>query len=103
VQKHLYIKIFTERGMAKRSDHKHGRIRKDIPDEVASKRKWTPLTTSFMVASILGFFISAVYVSKFSLPMAVAFAVVFFCMFIASIISMGRASPDAQLAAKPIK
>jgi hypothetical protein len=81
--------------------HKHGRVSSDLP--VERDGRWAPLNTGFLIASILGFFISLLYVSKFSVPMAVAFAVVFFCMFLASMISMARASPDAQLAAKPIK
>ncbi len=87
--------------MAKRGNHRHGRITKDIPSE--QTRRWTPLTTGFMITSIIGFFISLLYVSRFSLPMAVSFAVVFMCMFLASMVSMARASPDAQLGAKPIK
>lgn len=88
--------------MAKKS-HKHGRIRSDIHPDYAGDTRWAPLTTGFMLASIIGFFISALYVSKFSIPFAVAAAIVFFCMFIACMISMARASPDAQLAARPIK
>ncbi|MEM4239756.1 MAG: hypothetical protein QXM31_01465 [Candidatus Woesearchaeota archaeon] len=90
--------------MAKKNSHSHGSVRRDIPGELpAGARAWTPLSAGFMVASIVGFFVSLLYISKFSLPMSVAFAVVFLCMFLASIISMGRASPDAQLAARPIK
>ena len=84
-------------------DHRHKRIRSDIHPDYAGDTRWAPLTTGFMVASVIGFFISALYVSKFSIPMAVAFSLVFFCMFIACMISMARASPDAQLAARPIK
>ena len=90
--------------MAKRRvNHEHGPVRKDIHPDFAGDRRWAPLTTGFMVASIIGFFVSVLYISKFSLPMAVSFATVFFCMFLASMISMARASPDAQLAARPIR
>ena len=90
--------------MAKKSRHEHGFVRRDIDLEIpGATRQWTPLSTGFMVASIVGFFISALYVSKFSVPMAVAFSIVFFCMFLASMISMARASPDEQLMARPIK
>jgi len=89
--------------MAKKGDHRHGVIRRDIPEELPTMRQWTPLSAGFMVTSIIGFFISLLYISRLSLPMSIAFAVVFLCMFIASLISMSRASPDAQLAAKPIK
>jgi hypothetical protein len=89
--------------MAK-DDHRHAHIRRDLPAELPEgSRKWTPLSTGFLITSIIGFFVSLLYVTKFSIPMAVAFAVVFFCMFLASMISMDRASPDAQLAARPIK
>lgn len=85
-------------------DHQHGPVERDIASELPQgARQWAPLTTGFMVAAIIGFFVSALYVYKFSIPLAVAFAVVFFCMFLACMISMARASPDAQLAAKPIK
>ncbi|MEM2915767.1 MAG: hypothetical protein QXT19_00165 [Candidatus Woesearchaeota archaeon] len=90
--------------MARKGDHRHGPVRKDIPAELPPPaRKWAPLSAGFMVTSIVGFFISLLYVQKFSVPMAVAFAVVFACMFLASMISMSRASPDAQLGARPIK
>ena len=90
--------------MAK-DDHRHAHIRRDVPSEYpASTRRWTPLSTGFLLTSMIGFFVSVLYVGpRFSIPMGVAFAVVFFCMFLASMISMGRASPDAQLAARPIK
>ncbi len=89
--------------MAK-DDHRHAHIRRDVPVEFPEgSRKWTPLSTGFLITSIIGFFVSLLYVTKFSIPMAVAFAVVFFCMFLASMISMDRACPDEQLAARPIK
>jgi hypothetical protein len=87
--------------MAKK-DHEHGPVDKGHPDWSADSR-WTPLTAGFMVASIIGFFVSILYVYKFSLSLAISFAIVFLCMFFASMISMRNASPDAQLAAKPIK
>jgi hypothetical protein len=84
--------------------HEHGPVRRDIPGELPARaREWSPLTTGFLVTSIVGFFVSVLYITKFSLSMAVSFAIVFFCMFLASMISMARASPDAQLAARPIK
>jgi hypothetical protein len=88
-----------------RGGHAHGSIKRDIRSELPKgSREWTPLSTGFMVASIIGFFVSILYIApRFSLPLGVAFAVVFFCMFIASMLSMARASPDAQLAARPVK
>ncbi len=88
--------------MAKKGDHRHGPVRKDIPAEQPG-RKWAPLNVGFMATSIIGFFVSALYIQKFSVPMAIAFSVVFACMFLASMISMSRASPDAQLGARPIQ
>ncbi len=88
--------------MAKKGDHRHGPVRKDIRPE-ATDRRWAPLNVGFMVTSMIGFFVSVLYVKKFSVPMAIAFAVVFACMFLASMVSMSRASPDAQLGARPIK
>ncbi len=90
--------------MAKGRGHKHGNVRRDVIGDPSGSKRWTPLTTGFMVTSIIGFFVSLLYVAtKFSLKIGVAFAVVFLCMFFASVISMGRASPDAQLAVKPVK
>jgi len=60
-----------------------------------------PLTTGFFLASIIGFLFSVVYLSQISLPLASAFTVVFICMFIASMISMARATPDTQLLGRP--
>ena len=86
----------------KRKGHKHGRVKRDIrPELPPGSKKWAPLSAGFMVASIIGFFVSILYVKKFSISMAVAFSIVFFCMFLASMISMSRASPDSQLAARP--
>lgn len=50
--------------------------------------KPAPLKNSFMVASIIGFFVSVVYISKFSETWAFTFALMFVLMFIASMISM---------------
>jgi hypothetical protein len=41
------------------------------------------------------------YVSKFSVPWAAAFTVVFACMFFAGMMSMRRAAPDSQLLPRP--
>lgn len=65
----------------------------------------TPLKSSFMVVSIIGFFVSILWVGKYSQSLAFAFAVVFFAMFIASMVSMARAQPGVQLPRpkRPIK
>lgn len=66
-------------------------------------REWAPLNSAWFVSSILGVLISVVYVSKFSVPWAAAFTVVFIAMFFAGMISMRRASPDEQLMLRPPK
>ncbi len=59
--------------------------------------KPAPLSASFMLTAILGFLISVVYVRKVDLTWAVAFAIVFFIMIIASLISMVQAPVKGQL------
>ncbi|MBD3319402.1 hypothetical protein GF342_05855 [Candidatus Woesearchaeota archaeon] len=54
---------------------------------------YIPLTTSLFVASIIGFFISVVYVIQFSETWAVTFAIVFLILFFASMLSMAHAKP----------
>lgn len=89
--------------MAKRG-HEHGPVKRDIrPELPAGAAEWAPLSAGFMITSIIGFFVAILYVRKFSLSMAISFAIVFFCMFLAAMISMSRASPDAQLAARPVR
>ena len=63
--------------------------------------KIAPLKTSFLVLSMIGFLISALYIPKFSLTWAFAFGIVFTIMFVASLIAMVKASPDEQLYARP--
>ncbi len=65
-------------------------------------KKVAPIHASFMLLSILGLIVSLFYIAKVSLDFGLAFGLVFFLMFIASVISMTKASPDAQLAAVPI-
>ena len=50
--------------------------------------KVAPLSSGFMVASIVGFLVSVMLVYKSSQKFGFAFALVFALMFIASIISM---------------
>lgn len=57
-----------------------------------------PLNTSFMLTGILGFLISLVYIyPKLDESWGFAFALVFFAMIIASLISMARAPAEGQL------
>lgn len=65
--------------------------------------KPAPLNTTFFATSILGFLLSVFYIYPKNLPWGTAFGLVFALMFIASIISMMRATPEPQLAKKNIK
>ena len=60
-----------------------------------------PLKSSFMAASMLGFLVSALYIPQYSRSWAFAFGLLFILMFVASMLSMVRASPDEQLAPVP--
>ena len=53
--------------------------------------KYAPLSGGFMIASIVGFFVSTIYIADFSLNWGFALSVLFIIMFIASIISMTKA------------
>ena len=53
--------------------------------------KYAPLSGGFMIASIVGFFVSAIYIAELSLNWGFALSIVFILMFIASIISMVKA------------
>ena len=50
-----------------------------------------------LIVSIIGFLLSVFLVRKASPEWAFAFGIVFLMMFVASFISMKRASPDAEL------
>jgi len=63
--------------------------------------KIAPLKTSFLVFSMIGFLVSSLYIPKFSRTWAFAFGLIFTLMFIASLISMVRGSPDEQLYPRP--
>ena len=56
--------------------------------------KYVPLNSSFLAVSIIGFFVSVIYVSDYSVNWAFAMGLVFVLMFIASIITMEKASID---------
>ncbi len=62
-----------------------------------AKHKVAPLNTSFMLGSILGLIFSFLYVYSKSKSFGFAFGIVFFVMFIASIISMLKADPEELL------
>ncbi len=56
-----------------------------------------PLPGTFMLFSIVGFFVSAFYVLNLSVAWGFAFCLVFGVMFIASIVSVFRADAETQL------
>ncbi len=56
-----------------------------------------PLNATFMIAAILGFLISVVYIRKYDVTWAFAFALVFVLMIIASLIAMVNAPVKGQL------
>jgi hypothetical protein len=60
-----------------------------------------PLKASFMLVSMIGFLVSALYIPQFSTTWAFAFGLLFTLMFMASLLSMMRATPDEQLFPKP--
>lgn len=53
--------------------------------------KFAPLSAGFMVASMLGFLLTILFVYPASTSWGFAFAIVFVLMFVASFISMGNA------------
>ena len=59
-----------------------------------AKFKFAPLSGGYMAASILGIFISLMYVYKQSPDWGVTFTIVFGIMFVASIVSMTAAEPN---------
>jgi formate hydrogenlyase subunit 3/multisubunit Na+/H+ antiporter MnhD subunit len=59
-----------------------------------------PLTGGFMITSIVGFLISAVYVYPNSKTWGFTFAIFFTLMFVASMISMTYAPTDFQIGKK---
>lgn len=64
------------------------------------KRKFriAPLSGTFMITSILGFLISAIYIFPKSNPWGLAFSVLFAVMFIAGMISTTYAPIEAETA-----
>jgi len=55
-----------------------------------------PLTGGYMITSMVGFFISAVYVFPRSYKWGVAFSIFFALMFVASMISMTYGPDEAM-------
>jgi len=59
--------------------------------------KVAPLKGSFMLTSILGFIISAIYIYDINAKLGFAFSLVFFLMFVASLISMTYAPVEDDI------
>ena len=62
--------------------------------------KVAPLSSGFMLTSIVGFFVSALLVYKYTESWGVAFMIFFVMMFIASVISMTYSDVDKKLRMK---
>lgn len=62
-----------------------------------------PLKSSFMLAGIIGFLISVIYIPKYSLNWAFAFGLVFLIMIIATLVSMTKSRPVLPLYKKKKK
>lgn len=62
-----------------------------------AKYKIAPLSGSFLLASMLGFAISAIWVYPASKNFGISFMIVFAAMFIASIISMTKGPAEEEL------
>ncbi len=62
-----------------------------------------PLKSSFMLAGIIGFLISVIYIPKYSLNWAFAFGLVFLIMVIATLVSMTQSKPVLPLYKKKKK
>ena len=60
--------------------------------------KAAPLSSGFMLASIIGFLVSVVYVWNLNKSFGFTFAIIFAVMFVASIVSMTHAPVEAELA-----
>ena len=60
--------------------------------------KAAPLSSGFMLASIIGFIVSLLYIWGLSPSFGFAFAAIFAVMFVASIVSMTKAPIEDELA-----
>ena len=59
-------------------------------------RNFVPLTSSFMLTSIVGFMVSVLYVMKLSASWGFTFALFFVIMFISSIVSMSHMEAEER-------
>jgi hypothetical protein len=59
-------------------------------------RNYVPLTSGFMLTSIIGFMVSTLFVMKLSVSWGFTFSLFFVVMFIASVISMSNMDADER-------
>ena len=81
--------------MARKAKTKHSkRSANSTQKRAVLTRPWyaVPLTSSFMATSIIGFLVTAYFIYPMSTNFGLAFMLVFTAMFIASLISMTKAS-----------
>lgn len=64
--------------------------------------KAAPLSSTFMIASIIGFIVSVFYVTQLSVKFGAAFSLVFLLMFLSSFISMSKAPLDDETVDKDL-
>ena len=64
--------------------------------QTVRKFSYASLSTSFFIASILGFLISTVYIPKVSITWAFTLGIFFLLMLLASFISMLKGQPELQ-------
>ncbi len=57
---------------------------------------FVPLTSGFMLTSIIGFMVSALFVMKLSATWGFTFAVFFVIMFVASVVSMSHMEAESR-------
>ncbi len=60
-----------------------------------------PLSGTFMITAILGFFISVFYVYDLSAPWGFTFSLFFVLMFVASMIALTHASVPEHISVRP--
>lgn len=59
--------------------------------------KAAPISTSFLVAALVGIILSIFWIPQYSASWAFAFGLLFLMMIVAAFISMTKATPDSQL------
>lgn len=80
----------------KSSKRKHSARKSAVKRPFSPRWRVAPLKSSFMLAAMLGFLISAYWVYPQSLNYGITFMLIFAAMFVASLISMTKA-PVAEV------